>query len=233
MEGRRMTSLVELCEPIFVYVCYINRCGKADKEISYITTREEICGLLNSLKANLVHGSKLWRKFKRIELALLFFIDSMICDSCVSFAEEWDMKRLAYERGEMTGDLKFFQILNEISSEYSIDSEDCLTFFYFCLGLGFTGTFKNQPEEIIDRNNLIISRIPRLSESFKMEIFEDIYSNVDNRNILAKKWLSAKKIVFISLLLFIIIVLLNAFLYYLAVNPLFTTLNRVIEIIPQ
>ena len=226
-----MTSLVELCEPVFIYVCHINRCGRTGKEISYITTREEISRLLNSLNANLVSGSVLWRKFRRIELALLFFIDSMICDSSVSFAEEWDMKRLAYERGEMTGDLKFFQILSEINSEYSIDSEDCLTFFYYCLGLGFTGIFKNQPEEIIERNKHIISRVPRLRENFTMEIFEDVYSNVDSRNILAKKWLTIKKNILIAFLLFIIIALLNIFLYYIAVNPLFINLNRIINII--
>ena len=155
----------------------------------------------------------------------------MICESEISFAEEWDINRLAYEEGEMTGDKKFFDILNELHNEYSIDAEECLTFFYTCLCLGFTGIHKDNTDEIKYHIDRIVTRIPSLQEECEQMIHKEVYDNVDNRNILETNWLTGRKMTLFCLIFLILFIGFNALLYLLIVTPLFQTFDRIMNII--
>jgi type IV/VI secretion system ImpK/VasF family protein len=229
-----MTSILEivdLCEPLFVYVCFLNKCGREKKDISFITAQNKIDDLLTELHSNLTHGTNKWRQFSKIELPLLFFIDSIICESDVSFAEEWDKNRLAYSRGEMTGDKKFFDVLEELFNEYSVDADKCITFFYTCIGLGFTGIYKDNSEKIKYYLDRITTRIPGLDDENIPQIQKEVFSNVDHRNLQSKDWLTLTRIVVITIILVIAFISFNVFLFFEAVNPLFGLFAHVDSIV--
>ena len=225
-----MRDIVDLCEPVFVYVCYINRCGRLGDSIEYDEVRTNIDQLLREIENNLKIGTNLRRQYARIKLPLLFFIDSMICQSGVDFNKKWDADRLSYEVGEMTGDQSFFQLLEVQLDDFSVDSESCLIFFYLCLELGFTGVHKSDPDKINFYLDRIVEKVPSLNEKVDLALFKDIKKNVDTRSLLAYNWLSTKKLVLIIAVFCILYILFNVSLYYGATHPLFIVLNKMIDI---
>lgn len=223
--------LTDLCEPVFVYVCYLNHCARIGDDISYTTAKSRMIELLDELNGSLNYGTSLWRQFKKIECALFFFIDSMVCESGISFAHKWDRNRLAYKQGELTGDKKFFDILEQLLEENSIDSEKCLPFFYYCISLGFTGINSDNPERLKYYLERIIDRAPYLKDDCKKLIYENVYSNVDSRNLLPKRWLTARKLIFLGILILFFFIVLNFLLFYLSTADLFGCFNRIVSII--
>jgi len=158
-------KLLELCEPIFQYVCRINRAARGGHELNYELVRSEIQHLLSQAesKANMDTGLKVL--FERIRLPLIYFIDSMIVESNINFAADWDRDRLAYDDNQLSGDEAFFDDLDEALSDTSREAEDVLLFLYACLGLGFTGFYKGQPEFIEQKINEILPRIRHLVDT--------------------------------------------------------------------
>ena len=59
-------------------------------------------------------------------MPLIFFVDSLISESTLPFAAEWNRKRLAYERNELAGDEKFFDFLDETLAEKGPDADERL-----------------------------------------------------------------------------------------------------------
>jgi type IV/VI secretion system ImpK/VasF family protein len=230
MERIKLLPLLKLCEPIFTCVCELRvKTDKLKGDVTYESTHRLVEDLLNKVESDLQYATPLWRQYRRIEVALLCFIDFMICESSLLFTDEWDRKRMAYAKGEMAGDYKFFEIFKEIYIEYSVDSEDCLTFFYYCLHLGFTGVYKHRPEEITKINKQIEDRVPRLKKLKKKSYLGFVFEHVDSRNVMPKRWLNIKRILWIIILLSLLYILFNMFLYNFATAPLFIIFEKILN----
>jgi type IV/VI secretion system ImpK/VasF family protein len=221
MEQIKLLPLIKLCEPIFTCICEL-RCStnSPSKNVTYEITRDTLNDLLNAVEADLQYASPLWRKYRRIEVALLCFIDFMICESKLPFIKEWDRKRLAYSKGEMAGDYEFFEILKEINKEFSLDAEECLSLLYYCLQLGFTGIYKHHPDEISKIKIMLEDRLPHLKKLRKGNYLNFVFKNIDSRNIMPKRWLNVKRVLMISFVLCVLYFLYNNLLYYIATASL-------------
>jgi type IV/VI secretion system ImpK/VasF family protein len=229
MEQIKLLPLLKLCEPVFTYICEL-RCksGAEREEITYDLTSQTVNDLLEAINTELPYATPLWRKYRRIEIAILCFIDFAICDSQLPFIDKWDQKRLAYTKGEMGGDYKFYTIIEELTSDYSVDSEECLVLLYYCIQLGFTGVYKEQPDEVTKVISQIEDRVPFLQELKKESFLADVFNNIDSRNIMVRTWLSCKRIFIITLLLCVLYILYNISLYYLATIPLFEIFDKIL-----
>ncbi|MCP4176289.1 MAG: DotU family type IV/VI secretion system protein [bacterium] len=224
-----MIPLLKLCEPIFVQVCEVNRCGRVNKKLSYERIKESILNLLKDIDSQLKYGSEAFRQYKRIELAFLFFIDSMICESDSNINKKWDKNRLAYVQGELTGDEKFYKIMDELFNDFSSDSEACLNFFFACLCLGFTGVHRNNPVTVKYYFERILVRLPYLAkEEVDLKIGVNATDNVDSRNLSQRTWFSGPKLAIISLILCIVFIIFNTVLYLIAATPVLKIFNEVI-----
>ena len=134
-----MTSL-ELCEPLFNKVCLLNRLGrKGAPQVSYDRLRAEIESLFKDVGARAETDPALRSQWAKLELPVSFFVDSMIAESRLSVAAQWHQRRLAYERKELAGDEKFFDLLDETLADPGEEATERLKVFYTCLGLGFCG----------------------------------------------------------------------------------------------
>src|SRR5207249_3023762 len=102
---------------------------------------------------------RLASQLKKVELPLTFFVDSLIAESSLPFAAQWNQNRLAYDRNELAGDEKFFDLLDEDLKDQSEEASERLAVFYVCLGLGFSGIYFRQPE-LLRKNMLTIA--PRI-----------------------------------------------------------------------
>ena len=178
-------QLVQLCEPAFQYICKINRIGQKG-HLDYQFARSEVMDILNQIEQKAGMDRLTADLYKKVKLPLVFFLDSMIVESGVEFASDWDANRLAYDHNELSGDESFYDDLDRVLSDNDPDKVEMLSFFYVCLGLGFTGIYFSQPEMIKD----YISRMePRLREFLHSDLHQrivpDAYRFTNTTNLVA------------------------------------------------
>lgn len=203
-------NLLELAEPIFQYVCRLNRLarrsGSAAKgdtnffskapaspaatpargaSLDYGVVRAEVKALLEDFVSKPRSDVRLANQARKMELPLIFFVDSMIAESNLAFAQQWNQNRLAFERSELAGDEKFFDLLEETLKDNSDDASERLAVFYSCIGLGFTGIYFRQPEFLRSTMQRIAPRIRHLVEAdTAARICPENYEGIDTRNLI-------------------------------------------------
>jgi len=148
-------SLVELCDPLFQYVCRLNRLARKGGIVDQGQLRAELKSLLNDTRAACEAVPGMGEQFAKVRLPLIYFVDFMVRESALPFARSW--KHLQEEEArEIVGDEKFFNLLDDTMAEQGDAANQRLAVFYCCLGLGFTGIHLNEPE-VLRRRMLGIS----------------------------------------------------------------------------
>jgi type VI secretion system protein ImpK len=207
-------TLLQLTEPLFQHICRLNRFARragsakttgddttyislkpesskaaasaASKSASldYTVARSEIKALFEDMMSKGASDMRLSQQVRKVELPLIFFVDSMISESSLPFAQQWNQNRLAYDRQELAGDEKFFDLLDETLKESGDDAAERLAVFYTCIGLGFTGIYFKQPEFLRKTMLSIAPRIRHLIENDQnARICPETYEKVDSRNL--------------------------------------------------
>src|SRR6185503_17508491 len=127
---------------------------------------------------------RLSQQARKVELPLIFFVDSMISESTLPFAAQWNQNRLAYDRQELAGDEKFFDLLDESLKENGEEAAERLAVFYICIGLGFTGIYFKQPEFLRKTMLSIAPRVRHLVENHQTaRMCPETYEGVDTRDL--------------------------------------------------
>ena len=175
-------TLLDLSEPLFQYICRLNRSARKGGNYELSQVQSEIKGFLTEAKSKAV-GANLSEAFDKIELPLMFFCDFMIKESSLPWAREW--KELAFERHEMAGDEKFFDLLEETLKDKSPAANERLAVFYTCMGVGFTGWYTGQPEYLRRKMKEIAARLQAAGQfSESQRICADAYDKVDTRDLI-------------------------------------------------
>lgn len=178
-------NLLDLCEPLFQEIARLNRGGRKGGQLEFLTVRAEVKALLDDVQSRGASDPRLKSQAKAVELPLIFFVDSMIAESALPFAAEWNKKRLAYDRNELAGDEKFFDLLEETLRDTSDEASERIAVFYTCLGLGFTGWYFGQPEYLRKKMLEMATRIRRLIESDQtVRICPEAYEHTDTRDLI-------------------------------------------------
>lgn len=124
-------------------------------------------------------------QYKDIEMPLIYFVDSMISESGLTCARQWNWQRIAFEHKELAGDEKFFDLLEDTMKETGEAASERLAVYYTCLGLGFTGWYYSQPEYLRKKMLEISQRIRGVLEAdATARICPEAYMNVDGRNLI-------------------------------------------------
>lgn len=152
-------TLLDLCEPLFLYICRLNRSARKGVSYEYNRVRVEIQTIFKELKKRAAADPKLNAQFAKVELPLIFFVDSMIADSSLGFAGEWHDNRLAYQRNELAGDERFWVLLDEELADRSAEAAERIAVFYNCIGLGFVGDHIGEPEELRNKMSQCAARL--------------------------------------------------------------------------
>ncbi len=174
-------TLLELCEPFFQYVCRLNRSARMGGALEMDQVRSDIKRILGEMRTNASTTAELTSQYEKVELPLVFFVDFMIKESKLNFASEWF--ELGRERKELAGDEKFFDLLDEDLADPSDAATQRLVIFYTCIGLGFTGVYTGQPEDIQRLMSKISARISGMIDADeKSYVCPEAYENVDSRD---------------------------------------------------
>ncbi len=222
-------TLVELCEPLFQYICRLSRSTRKGIRIELTTVRSEVKAILADIKAKAGLDRNLVAQFDKIELVLLFFVDFMVRE-CVrgtgGGGERW--QELAAERKELAGDERFFDLLEETLKESGDAATERLAVFYTCMGLGFTGWYAGQPEYLRKKMLEISARTRAMMDTDQnSKICPEAYEHVNTSNFIEPP---GKKLIGVGIALvglFILVVGLNISLYYKADKRM----NQAVELI--
>lgn len=175
-------KLLELYEDLFQYVCRLNRAAKTPAQPEYARVRSEVKDLLGLAVRNAASDVRLLNQSKSLELPMMFFVDYLICSSRLKFATQWAENRLAKERNELSGDEKFFDLLEADLKDTSEEAAERLAVYYVCLGLGFMGMYQAQPEQIRRYLEQIFPRVRQwIDTDPRTKISEEAYKYTDTR----------------------------------------------------
>jgi type IV/VI secretion system ImpK/VasF family protein len=211
-------TLLELCEPLFKKVCLLNRLGREGGSVSAVVEHEklrlEIKQLFADIEKSASAESGLVAQWQKTELALIFFVDSMIAECGLIGSAQWHQDRLAYERKELAGDEKFFDLLDDTLNDPSEVATERLEIFYTCLGLGFTGWYTGQPEYLRGKMLAISHRIqPAMDTDQRSRICPEAYAGVDTRDLIQRPGLSIGVIAVIFLGLCLTVFTVETYLF--------------------
>jgi type IV/VI secretion system ImpK/VasF family protein len=222
-------TLMEVCEPLFQYICRLNRMCRKGGQQDMPAVRAEITSIFAEMKASVARDPTVAQQYEKVELPLLFFVDSLISESKLSFARQWNDARMAVAINELAGDEKFYVLLEETLKDPGAAATERLLVYYTCLGLGFTGWYKGDAEYIRKRMQEIAARARNyLAGGELARICPEAYEHVDTRNLIEppSRHLGAILIAFVGLLLMLFVI--NAYLYRAASTELSKSLQAII-----
>lgn len=227
-------NLLELCEPLFQYICRLNRAGRKGGAVEYPVARAEVKGLLSQIQTMAAGDPRLKHQAKAIEMPLIFFVDSMIAESDLAFKMEWHKHRLAYEHNELAGDEKFFDLLEETLRDNSEEASERLAVFYTCLGLGFSGWYLGQPEYLRKKMLECAARLRGvIGADDANRICPEAYEYVNTADLIQPPSSSLVGVGIALVGLVVTLFVANAYLYYRSSNELSRSLDRIVEVVER
>jgi type VI protein secretion system component VasF len=223
-----MTPL-ELCEPLFLHMCRLNRSARKGGSSEYNQVRSEIRVLLGDIKSKAAKEPNLVRQYEEIEEVLIFFVDSLIADSNLPYANDWHQNRLAYERKDLAGDEKFFDLLEETLKDSSEAATERLAVFYTCMGLGFRGFYSGQPEYLRKKMLECSSRLRNVMDVDEFSrICPRAYDHVDTSDLVEPPGTKLVGITIALLGLVVVILIANVSLFKISARELLEALRKII-----
>ena len=226
-------GLVDLCEPLFQYVCMLNRIARnpGGESMGCEPLRKVIDGMFKEMEEYAASDPRLEAQFRKVKMPLIFFVDSMIADSRLGLASTWNKNRIAYGMDELAGDEKFFDLLDEALKETGKDAEERLAIFYTCLGLGFTGWYTGQNEYLRKKMLDVGQRVPRelLDTQHTARVCPEAYEYLDTRNLVEPPGLKLATIGIVFAGCLLIAMAVNFYLFYDATTGLSTSLKEILK----
>jgi type VI protein secretion system component VasF len=221
-------TLLELSEPLFLYICRLSRSARKGVRVEPSTVRNEVKAILGDMRSRAMADRALVSQFEKIELVYLFFVDFMVRECLGAAAKSW--QELAAERQELAGDERFFDMLDETLKEPGDAAAERLVIYYVCIGLGFTGWYTGQPEYLRKKMLEISSRIRHVMDPDQMaKICPEAYDNVNTANLVEPP---GRRLIGVGILLVGVLIVLfaaNIALYYHSKRQLTSALDGITE----
>lgn len=219
-------TLVEFCDPLFQYVTRLNRLARKGGLVDAGQVRSEIRSLMAEVKLKCDSVQGMGEQFAKVRLPLIYFIDFMVRDSALPFAQSW--RSLAEEEKQLGGDQRFWELLDETLRDPSEQATQRLAVFYNCVGLGFTGFYIGQPDMLRRKMLEISGRIkPLMDADESSRITPEAYDNVDTRTLQQPVAGSIMTWVIALVSMSVVLVVGNWVLYGRAQQQIRDSLNRI------
>ena len=217
-----MTALM-LCEPLFRYLCQLNRSANYGINPEMDNIRAKVIGILQQIAEQSGAVPELDAKFDAkssdiLNKILVYFVDATIESSDLPFANAWP--RLETEIfGEQVGDQQFWHFLDHCLNDTSNSQDDLLAVYYVCIGLGFTGSHAGQPELIRSIMNKITDRLkhndyPSLAEQDRL--CPEAYTCTDHSDLVEPPPRNIMRIAILLLGAVAVLFIANIYLYHSA-----------------
>lgn len=221
-------TLLELCEPLFLYMCRLNRSARKGGTHEYNRVRSEVDAIFDQMKARAATEPRLVGQYPKIERVLIFFVDSMVSESKLPFAREWHRNRKAFDLDELAGDDRFWELLDETLQESTPEATERLAVFYTCIGLGFTGFYAGQPEYLRTKMMQIAARLQHVVDTdIDTRICPDAYEHLNTSDLVEPPAVKLAGIAIALVGLIIVLFVSNIFLFRWTADELVSALRDV------
>lgn len=219
-------TLAEICEPMFQYVCRLNRLSRKGQRQDFGIIRSEVKAILAEMRAKAENTPGMAGLWERTELVLMYFFDSLVLSS--KMGAGW--KPLSHERGKLGFEEEFWELLEDALKDPSDGATQLLGVFYICIGLGFQGFYVGQPEYIRRKQLEISSRLRGMIDAdYAARICPDAYEHVDTRNLTQPPNRSLAGLAILSVGLLIVVVITYIYFFKQASTGLDQSLTGVRE----
>ncbi|MCB9845586.1 MAG: DotU family type IV/VI secretion system protein [Phycisphaeraceae bacterium] len=220
-------TLLEVVEPLFQYICRINRSARKGVVMDASRVRAEVQAIFDQMRRD-AGSADLGESLERVRLPLVYFVDFMIKESPGGLGREW--QEMAHEENMFAGDEHFFDLLDEALKESGKQAADRLAVFYSCLGLGFSGFYVGQPEYLRKKMLEISARIrPMMETDESARLCPEAYDHVDTTNLIQPPGRSVMGIALALVVLIIVLAIGNAYLYLSSSDALRAALDHINE----
>ncbi len=175
-------KLLNIIEPIFIYICDFNRIVRSGSRPMLNKVQADIKELRDNANIAVAADSSLRDSYDKIELPLVFFIDYMIEQAGF---REWEENRIAVnEFGRRAGNDEFFDYLTNAEGETGDPADERLAFYYTCLGLGFLGMYEDVPDEVQKIMTRLEPRVrPYIDRQLSAKITPDNYKHTNTEEL--------------------------------------------------
>ena len=159
-------TLLELCEPLFQYVCRSNRAARKGGAHEAPAVRADLQKIFADMYSRSLSTPVLRDQYEKVRVALVCFVDYMVRTSSVPFAKDWKPMAQDEDTPVSTGDGYFFDPeLKKTMEEKGAAADERLAVFYTCMGLGFFGAYESNPGEVKNKMREIAGRIRTMMDS--------------------------------------------------------------------
>ncbi len=222
-------TLQDVCEPLFQYLCRLNRGARKGGSFDFTAVRREINDIFSSMKSHAAENHELGKQYEKVEMPLAFFVDSVIAENSWSISKAWNKERLAYDYNELAGDEKFFDLLDETMQDTSEAATERLIIYYTCIGLGFQGWYTGKPEYLRKKMKEMSSRIRNfIKTESSIKICPKAYENIDSRNLIQPPSQQLMYLVIAAVTTMLLLFIMNIMLFRSALSDLPRTLKAII-----
>lgn len=181
-------TLLEICEPLFQYVCRLNRLGRKGGRTDQAIVKSELRTIFADMRSRAEATPGMVGPYEHSEKVLMFFTDEMVLNGKVNFGGGWkplsaDPRQVGINEGaELAFEDKFWDLLDETLEDPTESAMHQLSVFYVCIGLGFAGRYEQEPET---RKRKMLEISARLRGMIDVDqaarICAAAYDNVDTR----------------------------------------------------
>lgn len=221
-------NLVHLCEPVFEYMCKLNRIARNGGQVDYHQLRGDVLDIFEDLEKEANKDSRLANLYERVKMPLIFFVDSTIVKSGINCAEDWEENRLAFDHGYLSGDEDFFDMMEEVEADPSDEASECLAIYFSCIGLGFTGFYEDNTDFLKKKMDKVANRIRKYIQSDpNAKISPECYEYTDQSDLVEPPGSKLMGILIAFVGLFIVVFASILILFDQAVGDLNRAVNTV------
>ncbi|MCR5084854.1 MAG: DotU family type IV/VI secretion system protein [Succinivibrionaceae bacterium] len=140
-----VSDLERLVEPLLTKICYYFYFARSGNEPEHRFVMSNISDELENIARKCRDNPSLRLQYSVVERPVIFFLDYTLKEAGFSFSREH--RELARDFNELSGDEKFFDLLDDCLERN--DDPDVLRLFYTMLGLGFDGCFKRERQTVL------------------------------------------------------------------------------------
>lgn len=210
-------NLKQVCHPLFQYICSLYRHQEKGQVPTEEKVRADMRHCFESMRDSVLGNTILADQLSKMELPLIFFVDYMIKEGPFEFSQNW--VELARDFNELSGDEKFFDMLDETLADPSPSATERISTFYTCIALGFYGCYASDPI-YLERKVKICALRTGLDGgmSLTQPFGRPVYETVSKENRFKKPGRAARPFLIVALILLISAIIANVIHYNMLVN---------------
>ena len=222
-------TLLKLCDPLFKYVCFLNRSSRKGATVDSTRAEAEVETILSEIRSKANAAAGVGDLFDKVRLPLVFFVDNVICSGPSPLSDNW--QRLAYKEDRVAGDTDFCDELDALLDEPETpSSNERLAVFYTCVGLGFTGDRLSDPALRQKRMSQVARRLRGFMElEDRARVTPQAYGHTLKDNLVPPPVAPAWRMGVALVGLIVMLAVLNGYLFHEQSNKLDSTLKQMAD----